>query len=117
MMREAAVAVGIVVLAVVTLGTEWSGVEVSPGEWRDRVSLLQWGLFGALLFGVGLLAGRWVPTWRHRVAVVIPTLLWLAWQLRTGTLWPIALTLYGGWTAACWLAGCAASGLLSRRGR
>lgn len=109
MMREMGLAAGIVALAAITLGTDWTGVEVSPGVWRDRVTPARWLLFGAVLFMLGVVSGRWVPLWGRRVAILVPVLLWVAWQLQDGTLWPIALAVYGMGIVVCWLAGCALS--------
>lgn len=109
MMREMGLAAGIVALGVITLGTDWTGVEVSPGVWRDRVTPARWLLFGGVLVMLGIVSGRWVPMWGRRVAILMPVLLWVAWQLQAGTLWPIALAVYGTVIVVCWLAGCALS--------
>ena len=112
MVRATGLALGILALGIITLGTDWTGVEVAPGVWRDRQGPGQWALFGALLALLGIVAGRWVPLWRQRAAVIVPLLAWMTWQLQVGTLWPFALAIYGGGSAACWLAGCALSGLV-----
>lgn len=105
-MRGAGLAAGFVVLAIVLLGTQWDGVEVSPGVWRDRVSLARWAVFDGVLFVIGAAACRSVPRWTARAAVLLPVLLWLAWQLRAGTLWPLALAIYGTAVVVSWFAGC-----------
>ncbi len=116
-MREAALAAGIVVLAVLTLGTDWTGVEVAPGVWRDRVPLARWAWFYGAIVLLGLATGRWLPTWPRRIAVPGPVLAWMAWQLSVGTLWPIALALYGTGTVVSWLIGCAVSSALATHWR
>jgi hypothetical protein len=117
MMRAVGLALGILALAVITLGTDWTGVEILPGVWRDRVTPGRWALFGALLVALGLVSGRWVPQWSRRLAVLVPVLLWVLWHLRHGTLWPIAFTIYACAILVCWLGGCALSSRLwpSRR--
>lgn len=115
-MREAALAAAVVALAIVTLGTDWTGVEVAPGVWRDRVTLTRWAYFYGTLALVGLATGRWLPSWPRRIVVLVPVLAWMTWQLRAGTLWPIALALYGTGTVLSWLFGCAvAVGLMAGR--
>lgn len=114
-MREAVLAAAIVGLAVLTLGTDWTGVEVAPGVWRDRVTLTRWGFFYGSVGLLGLAAGRWVHTWPRRIGVLVPVLAWMTWQLQVGTLWPIALALYGTGTVLSWLIGCAVSGVFARR--
>jgi hypothetical protein len=116
-MREAALAAVLVVLAVLTLGTDWTGVEVAPGVWRDRVTLTHWSFFYGAVALVGVATGRWVLTWPRRLIVLGPVLAWITWQLRLGTLWPIALSLYGTGTVLSWLMGCAASVALAGRRR
>lgn len=113
--RDAGLAVGVVVLAIIVLGTDWTGIEVSDGVWRDRVSLRRWAVFYALLVLLGAWAGRWLPTWSRRVAVLVPVLAWLTWQLQVGTLWPIALALYGTGLVVSWVVGCLLSGSLHVR--
>ena len=109
MSRAVGLALGILALAVTTLGTDWTGVEAAPGVWRDRVTPMQWVVFGVLLVVLGVVSGRWVPQWGRRVAVLVPVLAWVAWQLRHGTLWPIALAIYGSGIVLCWLGGTALS--------
>lgn len=115
MMRAVGLALGILALAVITLGTDWTGVEVSPGVWRDRVTPARWAFFGGLLVLLGIVSGRWVPLWGQRVAILVPVLAWVAWQLQAGTLWPIALAIYGLGIVACWLTGCALSSKIRLR--
>lgn len=115
-MREAALAAAVVALAVVTLGTDWTGVEVAPGVWRDRVTLTRWASFYGAIALLGLATGRWLPTWPRRLVVLGPVLAWMTWQLRAGTLWPVALALYGTGTVLAWLLGCVvASAVVGRR--
>ncbi len=106
MIKTLGVAVGLVGLGMVVLGLDWTGVEVAPGVWRDRVSLLRWIVFGACLFVSGVAAAHLLPQWRERMAAVVPLLLWYGWQLRHGTIWPIALGIYGGATILLWVAAC-----------
>lgn len=116
-MREAALAGAVLTLAIVTLGTDWTGVEVAPGVWRDRVTLTHWATFYGAIALLGLATGRWLPTWPRRLVVVAPVLAWMTWQLRTGTLWPVALALYGTGTALAWLFGCGVASLVVVRRR
>lgn len=110
MVRDAGLAVIVVVLAIIVLGTDWSGIEVAEGVWRDRVSLTRWAVFYALLALLGAWAGRWLPTWARRIAVLVPVLAWLTWMLQAGTLWPVALAMYGSGLVISWVVGCLLSG-------
>ncbi len=104
-MREVLVAAALVAAGVMTLGTHWQGVEMQPGVWRDGVSSTQVVVFAGLLVVTGCLAAPHVRSWPRRLIVLLPLLAWLGWQLRHGTLWPIALALYGAGVVFCWLAG------------
>ena len=106
MLRDALIALALVLMAVIVLGTEWRGVEVAAEVWRDRPSLTRWAVFYALVALLGAWAGRWLPTWTRRVAVLVPVLIWLTWQLQGGTLWPVALAIYGIGLALSWAVGC-----------
>lgn len=116
-MREGLLAIALVGLAVMTLGTDWSGVEVSPGVWQDRVTGLQWALFAGAVLAMGVLAARVVAGWPRRLLLVTPALAWLLWQLSAGTLWPVAFAIYGTLVVACWLAGLLVGDRLPRRHR
>lgn len=114
-MREAMLAGGLVVLAVVTLGTDWRGVEIGPGEWRDRVTPLQWAWMLAATTLLGAVGGTLVRAWPRRIVIVVPVLVWLLWQLREGTLWPIAVALYGSALVVAWVVGVTVGGWLRVR--
>lgn len=114
-MREALVALGLVALGVVTLGTAWHGVEVQPGVWRDGVSPARWATFAILLVVVGAGVATRLGSWPRRVLVLVPLLAWVLWQLRAGTLWPIAFGVYGTGIVFCWLIGVGAGRWLQTR--
>jgi hypothetical protein len=115
MMKTLGISMTLLALGVLVLGTDWSGVEVAPGVWADRPSLTRWAWLGLGVCAVGVVAGPHLQTWPLRLGCLLPLLLWYAWQLRHGTLWPIALLVYGGATTLLWLAACLTPALWQRR--
>lgn len=115
MIKPLVVAAGLLALGVAILGVDWSGVEVEPGVWRDGVSPGRWVLFGAVLFVVGVVVWTVSDPWWQRLLVLVPLLAWYTWQLRHGSIWPIALAIYGGATVTLWLAGSLVSDVWRRR--
>jgi hypothetical protein len=113
--RIGVAAMALWMLGALVLGTRWEGIEVRPGVWRDAISLPRWVAFWAAVACVGLTAAPWVPTWRARVAALGPLLLWFAFELRAGTLAPIAWVVYATPTVVAWLASARASDLVRRR--
>lgn len=89
----------------VVLGTQWGAVESAPGVWQDAISLRQWALLWALLAVLAVAVATVVPRWTHRLLALVPLLAWIGWSLRGGTLWPIALAIYGTPTVLAWCGG------------
>jgi hypothetical protein len=100
---------------VLVLGFDWDGIEVAPGVWRDAISLRRWSAFWAAVTCLGLASGPWVRTWSGRAGAILPLLIWLAVQLRSGTLAPIAWLIYATPTVAAWVAGGLAYDVVRRR--
>ena len=90
----------------VVLGSRWQATEVAPGVWQDAITLNQWMVLWALLAASAFTVAPFISRWPRRLLVLLPLLAWIAWSLRTGTLWPIALALYAGPAVLAW---CAAS--------
>jgi hypothetical protein len=116
-MREVFVAAGLVAVAVITLGTRWQGVEIEPGIWRDSVSPARWALLASVLVLAGGAAAPALPTWPRRLRVLVPLLAWILWQLRHGTLWPVAFAVYATGIVVSWLAGVLVGLACARRRR
>ena len=89
------------------LGRRWEGIEVSPGVWRDSVSLSQWATLWVGLAALALVVAGRLPRWPRRLAALLPLLLWIAWSLRGGTLGPIPIVIYDVPTLATWCGGLA----------
>lgn len=90
-------------LGILVLGTRWDGIEVAPGVWRDSVTLQRWSAFWIALAVAGVaLAGR-LGSWSDRIFAVVPVLLWMAWSLRHGSIWPVAFVTYAVPTVLVWL--------------
>lgn len=104
-------------LGFVILGTRWEGVEVSPGVWRDSVTLRQWtALWVALVLWAVTVAHR-IPRWSSRLVALVPLLAWIGWSLRGGTLTPLAFAIYATPTALSWTGALAISDALRRAWR
>lgn len=87
------------------LGTRWEGIEVSPGVWRDAISLRQWAVLWVVLAVLGTAVAARLPRWPQRALALLPLLCWIAWSLRTGTLGPVAMVIYGLPTVIAWCGG------------
>lgn len=89
----------------IVLGTRWSAVETTPGVWQDAITLQQWALLWALLGVLAAAVAAVVPRWEYRLLALAPLLAWIGWSLQGGTLWPIALAIYGAPTVLTWCGG------------
>jgi len=94
-------AVALLTLAVLILGTQWSGFTSAGGSWVDAVSLQQWALFLAGTGAVGLAVGARLRSARHRWLAILPTCGWLGVQL-WGPLGPIPVVIYLAPTLVVW---------------
>jgi len=101
----AAVAVLAWVIGVVVLGLDWQGHEISPGVWIDGVSLTQWSVCWALLALLAIGTSRLLKGWAARLLALVPLLAWIVWQLRSSTLGPIPMIVYGVPTVLFWCGG------------
>ena len=99
------VTLGVTIVGMGVLGRLWIGREVSPGQWRDGVSLTRWGVLWTLLLLGGIATAPALRGWRARVLAIVPLLVWIAWKLRGGSLAPIAFAIYAMPTVLAWLAG------------
>lgn len=108
-------ALALLALGVVVLGTRWEGIEVRPGVWRDAISLPRWMWFWAAVACLGLALSAWVRTSRARGVALGPLLVWFAFELRAGTLAPIAWLIYATPTVVAWLGSAFVSDLVRRR--
>jgi len=97
--------VGVTSVGMGVLGGDWVGRAVSPGHWQDGVSLSRWVVLWALMLLGGAAAASVMPRWLPRLVAILPLLLWIAWQLRGGSLAPIAFGIYSMPTVLAWLAG------------
>ena len=93
------------IVGVLVLGTRWEGIEAAPGVWQDSISLRQWAALWLILTVSAYAVGARVRSWPHRMLVVTPLLLWIAWSLRHGALGPLPMVIYGVPTVAAWGAG------------
>lgn len=96
-------AVGLLVLALLILGTNWGGQVRLDGTWVDGVSLRQWAVFLVAVAAVGVVVGPRITAPRDRLIPLLPTFLWLGIAL-WGTLGPIPLVIYLVPTALVWFA-------------
>ncbi len=106
-------------LGVAILGTRWEGVEVSPGVWRDSVTLRQWAALWVALVLCAMTVAHRIPRWWPRLVVLVPLLAWIGWSLRGGTLTPLAFAIYATPTVLAWTVALAVSDALRHawRGR
>jgi hypothetical protein len=87
------------------LGFDWHGHERSPGVWVDGVSLTQWSTCWGLLALLAVVTSRLSKGWMEHLLALVPLLAWIVWQLRSSTLGPIPMIVYGVPTILIWCGG------------